>query len=439
MAKILVVDDTPDVVRLLRWNLIRQGHDVLVAGDGRQALGLAAAHRPDAILLDVMMPELSGIDVCRRLKADPQLQAIPIILLTAKSLDHEVIEGLDAGADDYVTKPFTKEVLAARLRSALRVKHHHDTMLRINEQLRAETAQRQRMEQELIQSQRLEAVGHLAAGIAHEINTPAQYIGDDLRFLCRGFAQLQKVLCRLPGLCQAAKQETATKGMSAKLEQALAEADVPYLAEEIPKAIQESLEGVTQISRIVRALGDFARSGGEQQLPVDLNQSIENTLTISRNAWKQVAEVVTDLDPHLPPVPCIPNLLGQALLNLLTNAAQAIAAAAKDGSAAKGTITVRTRGGPEGVEIRVEDTGTGIPEPIRSRVYDPFFTTRDVGEGHGLGLAIAQAIVVEKHGGAICFETEPGRGTTFIIRLPIIAGNRAGKEEYDDAYGPVGR
>jgi len=439
MAKILVADDTAEIVRLLERILARQGHEVLAAYDGRQALLLASDQRPDAILLDIMMPELSGMEVCRRLKADPQLQAIPVILLTAKSLEQEVIAGLDVGADDYVTKPFSSEVLAARLRSALRIKHHHDTMVQINEQLRAETAHRRRMEQELIQSQRLEAVGQLAAGIAHEINTPAQYIGDDLRFLRDALLPLQQVIGRLPGLGRAVGNETVSEELIAELQRLLARIDLDYLAEEIPKALRESLEGVAQISQIVRAIGDFARCDGDEKTPIDLNRAIENTALISRHAWKQVAELVTELDPHLPPVPCIPNLLGQALLNLVVNAAQAIAATRAEGSAEKGTITVRSRRQADRVEICVEDTGCGIPEAIRCRVYDPFFTTRDVGAGHGLGLAIAHAIVVEKHGGTIGFQPRPGGGTTFTIRLPLAPATPVEHEEHDNAHSAVGR
>jgi signal transduction histidine kinase len=399
MATILVTDDSPDIVELLSFDLESQGHEVLRAYHGRQALELAAARRPDVILLDIMMPELSGIEVCHRLKADPELKAIPVILLTAKSLNEEVVEGLDAGAHDYVTKPFCREILAARLRSALRTKHDHDTILRMNEQLRAETAERKRVQRELIQAQRMEAVGQLAAGIAHEINTPAQYITNDIHFIQTGFAILQKTLgtaaCRSP-----------------------AEAEVEYLLEEIPKAIQESLEGVGSISRIVRAIGDFSRPVGEAKVPADLNELIANTLIVSRNFWKSVAEVHSELDPQLPLVPCIANLLGQAILSLIVNSAQSIAEVVGDGSAGKGTITVGTRSDAGSVEIQVADTGTGIPEEIRSRVYDPFFTTREVGKARGLGLAIAHSIVVDKHGGTIRFETQPGQGTAFTIRLP---------------------
>ena len=166
-------------------------------------------------------------------------------------------------------------------------------------------------------------------------------------------------------------------------------------------------------------MGDFSHPGSEHKTPVDVNQLIGNTLIVSRNTWKYAAEIATELDPDLPPVACFPNEIGQAVLNLLINAVQAIGDAAGSRPSAKGRITLRTRRSGDYAEIEVQDTGTGIPESIRSRVFDPFFTTRDVGKGPGQGLWVAQTIVVEKHGGTIGFTSEMGQGTTFVVRLPI--------------------
>jgi signal transduction histidine kinase len=176
---------------------------------------------------------------------------------------------------------------------------------------------------------------------------------------------------------------------------------------------------VTRVSRIVQAMKEFSHPSTAEKTPVDLPRAIENTLTVARNEWKYVAEVVTDFDPALPAVRCLPGEVNQMLLNLIVNAAHAIGDVVGTGGERKGTLTVTTRRVGNWAEIRVSDTGTGIPAKIRERVFDPFFTTKPVGKGTGQGLAIAHAVVVDKHGGQITLETEEGRGTTFIVRLPL--------------------
>ena len=419
MTKVLVVDDNPDMAKLMMRAVEDQGHEVFVAGDGQFALQMASAERPDVILLDIMMPRMSGIEVLRRLKANTELRAIPVILVTAMGEDKDVIAGLDDGALDYVTKPFKKEILAARVRSAVRIKQNHDRLAQLNEQLQAEIAERERMQHELARAQKLESIGHLAAGIAHEINTPAQYVGDNIRFLQEVFGDVDALLDIFDRLLQAAKQGNLTAELIAEVEAAVRDADVDYFTEEAPKAIGQSLEGIERVADIVRAMKEFSHPGNGHKQTVDLNRAILSTLTVSRNEWKYVAELVTDLAPDLPLVPCLPGDFNQVILNLVVNAAQAITDVVGDGSGEKGTLTVRTRRDGDWAEIRIEDTGTGIPEGIREKVFDHFFTTKDVGKGTGQGLAISHSIVVKKHGGTITFETETGKGTTFMVRLPI--------------------
>lgn len=418
MSKVLIVDDVPDLAVIVACALRADGHEVLAAGSGQEALALSLSERPDAILLDVMMPGMDGIEVCRRLKADPQLRSIPVILVTAKTADDEVVRGLDAGADDYVTKPFRKEILAARVRSALRVKQSHDAVCKINEQLQVEIAERKRMESELARVQRLESVGRLAAGIAHEINTPNQYLGDNLRFIEEGFADIAKLIDALYRLLEAAKKAAFAESLVAEIDAVHRQADADYLAEQIPRAVGQSLDGVRRIAHIVSTMKAFSPANGDHKVSTDLNQAVRSTLVVCENQWKPVAEVVTELDPALPLVPCVPGELNEVFLNLVLNAAQAIADAVGNRPEVKGRITIQTRGTTAGVEIRVRDSGTGIPEGIRHRVFDPFFTTREPGKGIGQGLAIAHAIVVQQHRGTITFDTETGRGTTFTVRLP---------------------
>lgn len=291
-------------------------------------------------------------------------------------------------------------------------------------EVNVDLSERKRMERELAQSQRLEAIGHLAAGIAHEINTPIQYVGDNLRFLQQSFRELTDVLACYHRLLEDAKQGSALAGRAA--EAAAGQCDLDYLAEEIPKAIVQSVEGVDRVASIVRAMKEFSHPGSREKQRIDLNRAIENTLTVSRNEWKYVADLVTDFDPLLPRVDCLPNEINQAVLVLVVNAAHAIRGAAGDAAGRKGTVTVRTRHSGDWAEVDIEDTGTGIPEAIRHKIFDPFFTTKAIGQGTGQGLAIAQDIVVSKHGGSITFASEVGRGTTFTIRLPVDAGAAGG-------------
>ena len=288
----------------------------------------------------------------------------------------------------------------------------------VTEQKQAEQGRRL-MEIQLRHVQRLESVGQLAAGIAHEVNTPAQYIGDNIRFLQQSFAQLTPLLRQHERLLRAVKENAATPELVADLEQSLRQCDLNFLIEETPRAIEQSLEGVSSVTRIVHSMRDFSHPGSGEKVPIDLNQTVENALVIAANAWKYVANLVKDFQPGLPRILCLPGELNQVILNLVVNAAHAIADVTGGDARQKGTITISTRRHGDWVEIQVGDTGTGIPEAIRDKVFDPFFTTRSVGEGTGQGLAIARNVIVGRHNGTLTFQTQLGVGTVFTIRLPI--------------------
>lgn len=300
----------------------------------------------------------------------------------------------------------------------------------VSERKRAEEELRQLhlLEAQLAQAQKLESIGQLAAGIAHEINTPSQYIGDNTRFLREAFAALRPLLDRCLELRDGAALRADRDGPWQALLSCMEQADLEFLLKEIPVAIDQSLEGIERVTQIVRSMKEFAHPDGEEMQSIDVKAAIKNTVTISRNEWKYVAQVVTEVADDLPPITCRPGELNQILLNLIVNAAHAIEARGAGRTGTPGTITVRTRRDGEWVEIDVEDTGTGIPETIREKVFDPFFTTKKVGRGTGQGLAIARAIVVERHGGTIDFDTEVGRGTTFKIRMPICPKSARNKE-----------
>jgi PAS domain S-box-containing protein len=275
-------------------------------------------------------------------------------------------------------------------------------------------------------SQKLEAIGQLAAGIAHEINTPTQYIGDNTTFLRDAFKDAMALIHELQAHLEHIQGSAGPGAAEAELALADLEArDMDYLEEEIPKAIQQTLEGVARVTKIVSAMKDFSHPGGESATTIDLHRTIESTLTVSRGEWKSVADLETEFATDLPLVNCFPGELNQVLLNLVVNAAHAIAARKEaDGVSASGLIRVGTRLLPHEVEIWVSDDGTGIPAEIRDRIFDPFFTTKTVGKGSGQGLAIVHAIVTKKHKGRISVESSPGVGTTFRIFLPLTESNR---------------
>lgn len=266
-----------------------------------------------------------------------------------------------------------------------------------------------KMEAELRQAQKLESIGQLAAGIAHEINTPIQYVGDNIRFVREAFTNVDALLGEL-----ATMSAGAVSGED--LARAIERADLKFLREEVPKALEQSTDGCRRVADIVNAMKVFSHPG-QDKTPVDLNRAIASTITVASSEWKYVAEMHTDFDETLPLVVCMPGEFNQVILNMLVNAAHAIGDVVGDGG--KGRISVTTRQQGEWAEIRISDTGGGIAPEIRAKIFDPFFTTKQVGKGTGQGLSIAYDIVVHKHGGTIALESEPGKGSTFIIRLPL--------------------
>jgi signal transduction histidine kinase len=276
-----------------------------------------------------------------------------------------------------------------------------------------------RTQAKLLQAQKLEAIGQLAAGIAHEINTPTQYVSNNTAFLQKAFENLAQALEATTEVLEAAKRGPVADEIVVRASAAVGKAKISYLTKHVPRAIAQSLDGLTRISSIVQAMKEFSHPSGAEKQPVNIHESIETSVTIARNEWKYVAEVELDFDDSLPPVPLLRNEFNQVILNLIVNAAHAISAATDEGATGKGRIRIQTRNEDTHVAVRVSDTGPGIPERIRARVFEPFFTTKPVGKGSGQGLAIAYSVIVDKHRGTITFETQEGSGTTFIVRLPL--------------------
>ena len=278
---------------------------------------------------------------------------------------------------------------------------------------------RKKLEIELRLAQKLESVGQLAAGIAHEINTPIQFIGDNITFMKNAFQDIISLSDLMKSFKNGDLSNPAVaNGILSQIREKEEKIDFDFLREEIPQAIEQSLDGLQRVGLIVQAMREFSHPGGESKTDLDINKAIESTIILTKNEWKYSAELTTTLAPDLPIVQGYPADFNQVILNLIMNAAQALQEkVGKDGST-KGRIEVSTRQDGNEVEVCIRDTGPGIPLEIQSRIFDPFFTTKAVGKGTGQGLAITQNIIVQKHGGKIFFETNSGEGTAFYIRLP---------------------
>ncbi len=525
MTRVLIADDDRISCKLLGSLLTKWGYHADVVYNGEDALcELLKPDAPPLAILDWMMPGLDGVQVIRKLRATDRESYTYVLLLTAKGQKEDLLQGLDAGADDYLKKPFDAQELRARLRvganhknieGALREaerkyrgifddaifgifqsmpdgrylsvnpamarilgydsaqemivtvasifeqfyldpKHREEFVRELEnfgvvqnvecevhrkdgskiwvvfsarairengivvryEGMTEDITERKVLQFHLLQSQKLESIGQLAAGIAHEINTPIQFVGDNVQFLKCAFEDLKGLLAKYERLLKSAQGNTTSSEVVQEVASVIERADAGYLLEEIPRAISETLEGVTRVSLLVRAMKEFSHPGTTNKILVDLNHAIESTLTVAGNEWKRVAELETEFDPSLPPVSCLPGEFNQVILNLIVNAAHAIADVVRKGGNEKGKILIQTRNCPQWIEIRIQDTGAGIPENLRTRIFDPFFTTKEIGKGTGQGLSIARSVIVDKHGGSIHFETKEGKGTTFIVRLP---------------------
>lgn len=275
------------------------------------------------------------------------------------------------------------------------------------------------LESQLSQAQKLEAVGQLAAGIAHEINTPTQYVGDNIEFLEDAFKDISGILQPLSAQSESKEPEKAAQTMDT-LHKMARDADVEFLMQEIPLSIKQSKEGIQRVAEIVKSMKQFAHPGGDDKSPLDINQAVRDTILVCRNEWKYYSDVETALDPELPPVSCYQGEIKQVLLNIIVNAAQAIEDSLETEGDKKGTILVQTRKDGDWAEIKIADDGPGMPPEVKDRVFDPFFTTKEVGKGTGQGLNLAYRTVVQKHRGSLWVESEEGQGAAFIIRLPLI-------------------
>ena len=275
----------------------------------------------------------------------------------------------------------------------------------------------QHLELELRQAEKLRAVGQLASGVAHEINTPMQFVGDNVHFLKGACGDLLQLGIHLLVLCDQIEAGEDPRSIVAGARQLAEQMDINYLLEELPKAFMRTSEGVSRVVEIVTAMKDLGRSDSRAMVLADLNRGLNSTLVVARSEIKHVADLEVQLDA-VPLIPCHAGELNQVFLNLVVNAAHAVGSRFA-GTGEKGLIRVATRVEDEHVVVEVADNGCGIPDDKKARIFEPFFTTKPVGQGTGQGLVIARSIVVDKHRGSMTFESKAGEGTRFFVRIPI--------------------
>jgi len=406
--RVLIAEDNPEMRRLL-VGLLRGEYAVAAAPNGRAAWERLQEDPPHLVLTDVMMPEMSGTELCAAVKGEPSLSGIPVVLVTSKAEREMKIEGLEGGADDYVTKPFHPRELLARVRSLVRLRGLQEELAARNAELERALEELRQAEVRIIQGQRLAAVGELAAGVAHEVNNPVNFALNAVRALREQVEALREVAEQTARLDWEMPEKLAYQ--VEELQDLVARAG----GEELPSTLQELTtivaEGLERTARLVGDLRDFAAPGRRQHAPVDVRRGLLSTVQLVRKQLAEKgAELVVRVPEALPPVEGDPGALNQVFLNLLKNAAEAL----PEGG---GRIVLEASAEAEGLRVRVADSGPGVPEAARERLFEPFFTTKEAGLGTGLGLSISRQIA-EAHGGALELLPAEGEGATFALWLP---------------------
>jgi two-component system, NtrC family, sensor kinase len=419
--KILIAEDD-FVSRLLVKKAVEKiGHDVLEAEDGKIALELFLEHKPDMIISDWMMPEMDGIELCQKIRASDKKTYSYIILLTAKDKMTDLVEVFEAGADDYIIKPFKPDELRSRIKNGERIikleGEHHDLQKELvgkNNKLDKTLARLKTTQSQILQAEKMASIGQLAAGVAHEINNPIGFISSnldalndymtDFDTLLQHFQKLEKIL-----------KESNQENLSSEIKQQIQtvsdyeeEIEVDYLKDDIPELLKDCKEGTGRVGKIVGDLKSFAHPGNDEQMLVDINKGLVSTLNVVNNEIKYKATVTKDLG-EIPLVEGYPQKLNQVFMNILVNAAQSI----KE----KGEIKIVTKQKGKYVAVSISDNGCGIEKDHLSKIFDPFFTTKAIGAGTGLGMNIAYNII-EEHKGKIDVKSQVGKGTVFTIILP---------------------
>lgn len=419
---ILVVDDTPNNIRVLFDVLRGVGFNVSVVKSGEIALEKLPLIQPDLILLDVMMPGIDGFETCRRLKTDPSSKDIPVIFMTVLSDVESKVKGLQMGAVDYITKPIQVEEVLARVKVHLALRNTQvELKNEVTEHLEAEMRLQQTLNElqktqtQLIQSEKMSALGELISGVAHEINNPVNFIGGNIIHATEYTKNLLKLIQLYQELYPDPVPEISEK---------ILEIELDYLSDDLPKLLHSMEVGVQRLQEIVLSLRIFSRHDDTQMKPVDIHQGIDSTLMIlghrlKANKDRQEISIIKNYG-NLPLVECYSGRLNQVFMNILTNAIDGLEQALNSHKIFTPSIIIKTEViDSNSVLISISDNGLGIPKDIQKRIFEPFFTTKSSGTGTGIGLAISQQIIAEKHHGSLLCFSEVGEGSEFKITIPI--------------------
>lgn len=403
MAKILVVDDDLTVQLVLKNLLTNQSHEVAIAQNGEEALSYVKSLHPDLIICDWIMPRLDGLEVCRQVKADPELATTFIILLTMRDQITDRVQGLDAGADEFISKPIDVEELLARVRAGLRSRQ-------LTQQLSQALRQLQQTQAQWVQTEKMASLWQLVAGLAHELNNPVTFIYSNISYVERYTQDLIELLNLYQGITPNPPPDVIDK---------IETIDLNFLIDDLPKVLSSMRRGTQRIHKLVLSLQEFSQQNRSGLQTVDIHQELDNTLLMLNYRLQSPEldiEVVKDYG-NLPLVECYVCQLNQVFLNIINNAIDAIR---EETRTIPPRIILRTKQlENDRVVIRIANNGSPIPSDIKARIFDPFFTTKPIGTGTGLGLAISYQIIVGQHKGSIQCLSEPGTDTEFRIELPI--------------------
>ncbi len=421
--KLLIVDDSVLILKFAE-GAIRKNQlnlEIALCTSGEEALQYLEVSPVDIVLLDIVMPGISGVEVLRRIKANPTLRTIEVIMFTSLSDKETLHECFEVGAVDYISKPIDELEYVARIKASIRRKRLEKSALEYMKEIEGQNksliqlnSQLKLAQNQIIQQEKMASVGHLAAGIAHEINNPLGFIISNMVTLKKYLKKYQGVLPVSSALLEASNEKNA---QWTALDSYIKRQDFAFINEDIEDLFSDTQEGLARVGVIVKGLRNFSRIDQlDEMSPYNINEGIENTLIISRNELKYTADVETDFG-QVSEIMGLGGQINQVILNVLLNAAAAIKT--KHGSK-KGLINIRTWQENQKIYLTIRDNGGGIPTENLQTIFDPFFTTKPIGEGTGLGLSISYDIITHKHKGWIEAKSQLGEWTEFTITLPMI-------------------